>query len=89
MQDSDKIECVKQAISKIFFTLRNGKNLSINKLANEYDIEKSYLSKLERGKIDCRISSALRLCEANSVKFSEFAKLLENELGEDFKIIDE
>ncbi len=89
MQDA-KLSSFKKAIGKVFCDLRNKKdNVSLNKLALEYDIDKGSLSKLERGIYDCRLSTAWKLAQANGVKFSEFAKLLEEELGEDFSLIDE
>ena len=54
-----------------------------------YDIDKGTLSKLERGIYDCRISTAMKLCEANNINFSEFAIILEKELGSDFKFLEE
>ncbi len=84
----DKIEIFKSAIGKVFYNLRDSKNISLNKLALEYDIEKGSLSRLERGIYDCQLSTAWKLAEANGIKFSEFAKLLEEELGEKFTFID-
>ncbi len=91
MQDySEKVLLIKNKIGKIFRELRKKEGcISLNKLALEYDIDKGSLSKVERGIYDCRISTALKICEANGIKFSDFAKLLENELGEKFKFIDD
>ncbi|MBQ7287905.1 MAG: helix-turn-helix transcriptional regulator [Candidatus Gastranaerophilales bacterium] len=91
MQDNkDKIIIFKKAIGEIFHNLRNSKDkISINKLALEYDIDKGSLSKIERGIYDCRLSTAWKLAEANGIKFSEFAKILEEKLGDKFTFIDE
>lgn len=83
-----KIEIFKDAIGKVFYKLRNSKNISLNKLALEYDIAKGSLSRLEHGAYDCQLSTAWKLAEANGIKFSEFAMLLEEELGKDFTFID-
>ncbi|MBQ8458543.1 helix-turn-helix transcriptional regulator [bacterium] len=88
-QNNKKITYLKETLGKIFTQLRLKKNISINQLAFQYDIDKGSLSKLERGVYDCRISTAIKLAQANGIKFSEFAKLLENELGENFSLIDE
>ena len=63
--------------------------ISISKLAREYDLDRGNLSKLERGINGCNIVTAWKICEAANIKFSEFAKLLEKELGKDFKFTDE
>ena len=84
-----KIIKFKSAIGQVFSKLRaNNTDISLNKLALEYDIDKGSLSKLERGIYDCRLSTAWKLAQANGVKFSDFAKLLEEELGQNFTFID-
>ena len=91
MQDNGrKLSKFKNAIGTTFSILRkiNG-NFSINKLAMEYELDKGSLSKLERGIYDCRLSTAWKIAEANGIKFSDFAKILEKELGKDFTFIDE
>ena len=90
MQDcSNKIARFKVAIGEVFSELRNANSdISLNKLALEYDIDKGSLSKIERGIYDCRLSTAWKLAQANGVSFSDFAKLLEEKLGKDFTFID-
>lgn len=80
---------IKKAIGRVFNKIRKSKtNLSINQLAMQYDIDKSSLSKIERGFYDCRISTAWKIAEASGIKFSDFAKMLEDELSSDFSLID-
>lgn len=62
---------------------------SINNFAREYDIDRGHLSKIERGLVGCSLATAWKIAEATGIKFSEFAKLLEDELGDDFKLMDE
>ena len=89
-QQSEKILQIKKSLGKVFSKLRTQKGkISINQLAFEYDIDKGTLSKLERGLYDCRISTAIKLAQANGIKFSQFAKLLEDELGQNFSLVDE
>lgn len=88
MQDNIKIEIFKQAIGRVFNKLRTSNNISVNKLGLEYDINKGNISRIENGSYDCHLSTAWKLAEANGIKFSEFAKLLENELGESFTFVD-
>ena len=84
----DKILYLKNKLGKVFKFLREKQNnISINQLALECDLDKGSLSKLERGIYDCRISTALKICEASNIKFSDFAKLLEDELGDDFRFL--
>ena len=86
---NEKILIIKNKIGKVFREMREKSKISLNKLALEYDIDKGSLSKIERGIYDCRISTAIQICEANNIKFSDFAKILEAELGSDFKFIDD
>ena len=59
MQENLKIAIFKTAIGEVFSELRiTSNNVSLNKLALEYDIDKGSLSKLERGIYDCRLSTA-------------------------------
>ncbi len=86
--DKDKITDFKTAVGRVFCNLRNSNNISLNKLGLEYDINKGSISRIERRIYDCRLSTAWKLSEANGIKFSKFAKLLEEELGEDFTFVD-
>ena len=85
-EKNNKIPILKNKIGEIFKELREKKeNISINQMALIYEIDKGTLSKLERGIYDCRISTAIKVCEAYDIKFSDFAKLLEKKLGENFR----
>lgn len=78
------------AVGLIFKKLRIEKTQSsINNFAREYDIDRGHLSKIERGLVGCSLLTAWKIAEATGMKFSDFAKLLEEELGEDFKLMDE
>ena len=63
--------------------------VSISRLAREYDLDRGNLSKLERGINGCHIITVWKICEAANIKFSDFARLLEKSLGNDFKFMDE
>lgn len=69
--------------------LRNENKISLNSLANEYDINKGTLSKIENGNVNCKFINVWKISQALGIKFSEFAKILEDELGEEFSLIDE
>ena len=87
----DNIERTKfnKAVGAVVKKIRKNTDKSINKFALESDIDRGNLSRLERGSINCRMFTAWKISEASGIKFSEFAKLLENELGENFKIYDD
>lgn len=63
--------------------------LSCNRFANEYGLNDSNLGKIEKAEIDCKFVTAWKIAESLGMKLSDFVKILENELGEDFKLIDE
>lgn len=90
MQQENKIVQFYKAVGSVFKEIRENKSgISISRFAREYDIDRGNLSKIERGKLSCRILTAWKISEAAGIKFSDFAKLLEEKLGEDFKIFDE
>jgi len=55
----------------------------------EYDIDRGNLSLIERGLVGCNVMTAWRISEGSGVKFSTFARMLEQELGDEFKLMDE
>ena len=90
MQHEDKILQFQKAVGSVFKEIReNNSGISISRFAREYDIDRGNLSKMERGKLSCRILTAWKISEAAGIKFSDFAKLLEDKLGDGFKIFDE
>ncbi len=61
----------------------------INKLADEYDIGRATLSKLENGIHHRKFITIWKLSEALGIKCSELVRMLEEKLGDDFSLIDE
>lgn len=57
--------------------------------AYQYDLNDGNLNRIENGLIEPKFVTVWQIAEALDMKFSEFAKLLEEELGADFKLIDE
>lgn len=89
-QIEDKKNIFNKTLGQIIQNIRKeNKELSISRLAREYDLDRGNLSKLERGINGCNVITLWKVCEASGIKFSDFAKLLEEELGDDFKFIDE
>lgn len=64
-------------------------SLSCNKLANEFDIGNGNLNRIENGVVDCKFITLWKISEALGMKPSEFVKVLEDKLGENFSLIDE
>ena len=89
MQD-EKTEQFKKAVGQVIKEIRENKtDLSINKLALEFDFDKSNLSKIERGIYGIQLVTAWKISESLGIKFSDFAKLIEEKLGKNFKFMDE
>ncbi|MCM1265580.1 MAG: helix-turn-helix transcriptional regulator [Candidatus Gastranaerophilales bacterium] len=89
MQDENKKHYFIEKVGMLLKNIRIKKNISISKISSEYDIDKSTWSKIERGFYSIELATIWRMAEALDMKFSEFSKLLEKELGDNFKLIDE
>lgn len=63
--------------------------ISRKKFADEYDLNDSNLSKIERGLIEAKFVTLLKILQALDITPSEFMKELENKLGKNFTLIDE
>ncbi len=63
--------------------------IPLEQLANEYDIPKSTLSKIERGVHNCQFVNLWKISEALNIKCSDLIKLLEERLGDSFSLTDE
>lgn len=63
-------------------------NLSLNKFAYSFDISRGNLSKIENAESECKFVTFWKIAEALGLKPSEFVKILERELGEEFTLID-
>ena len=89
MQDK-KTKKFKKAVGEVIKNIRQTKtNLSINQMALEFDFDKSNLSKIERGVYGIQLITAWKISEALGIKFSDFAKMIENKLDKNFKLMDE
>ena len=89
MQEEKIIE-FKKALGLVIKEIRETKTgLSINQLSNEFDFDKGNMSKIERGVFDIQFSTGWKISQALGIKFSDFAKMLEEKLGEDFSLLDD
>ncbi len=87
---SEKTLQFRKTLGKIIKQIRMDKTgLSGNKFANEYDIGNGNISRIQNGEVDCKFITIWKIAESLGIKFSELSKILEEELGEDFKLIDE
>ncbi len=81
---SEKKSILQVAIGKIVSRKRKELNKGINKFSFEYDIGNGLLSRLENGSSESKITTLWKIANAFGMKFSEFIRLVEEELPEDF-----
>ena len=80
---------LRRVLGSTIKTLRENQQISGNKLANEYDIGNGNLSRIENAVIDCKFITLWKISEALNMKFSELAMYIEENLEENFKLMDE
>ncbi len=90
MQDEDiliqnirKKELLK-TLGIIVNSQRKAIHKGINTFSYEYDIGNGLLSRLEKGMIDTKITTLWRLSNAFGYKCSDFVKLIEDSMPDDF-----
>lgn len=86
--NSKKAQIIFEILAETIKTLRLKKNKSIRLLADEFEIQKSMISRLENGKNEPRLVSILTLCEALDIKPSELFKIIEEKLPNNFSLIE-
>ncbi len=84
-ENKKKIVC--DALAKTVKKLRGDKSRYMH--CAEYGISTSILSNIERALKDPQLTTLMKLAESFGLKFSEFAKLLENELPDNFSFYDD
>ncbi len=90
MQDDDekimneRKKVLLTAIGKIVYKKRIEINKGINTFSFEYDIGNGLLTKLEKGESDSKISTIWKLANAFGYNCSDFIKIIEKNLSEDF-----
>ncbi|MDO5437859.1 MAG: helix-turn-helix transcriptional regulator [bacterium] len=88
-QDNEKVLHFNKILGELIKEKRMKEaKISLNKFAREYDFDRGNLSKIENGILNCRLVTAWKISEALGIKFSEFAKILEDNLEENFTLID-
>ena len=86
--NTQKSELIFKALAKVIRQEREKQNKSLRVLADEYDIQKSLLSRLENGINEPKLISIWTISEALNMPVSELIKLVENELPENFSLTD-
>ena len=84
----EKKTIISQTIGKIVKEYRQKQHKSISLISDEIGMTKSMWADLEKGIKDPQLTTVIRIAEALNVKSSEIIIKLENELGENFSLID-
>ncbi len=86
--NSKKAEMIYITLGNILRTKRENLNKSQRILADEFDIQKSLISRLENGINEPKLVSIWTLCNALDIKISDLFKELENALPDDYSLIE-
>lgn len=86
--NTKKAEIIFTALAKVLRTERERQGKSIRLLADEYDIQKSLISRLENGINEPKLISLWTVCEALDIPLSEIIKRAERELPDTFSLIE-
>ena len=86
---SEKTLHLTKKLGELIRNERMIKNLSCTKFAYQFDIDKGNLNRIENGLIDCKFTTLWKISEAIGLKLSELIKILENNLGDNFKLDDD
>ena len=87
---SKKEELITKKLSQVIKKLIKEKTgYSATKFAYSYDIEKSTVLRIQRGDVYCKLITIWKIANALGIKCSELISYIENELCEEFTLIDE
>lgn len=87
-KNSQKAQNYYKTLGKIITKQRVNKNKSRRLLADEYGIGNSLFCRIEHGQNDPHLSSLLSISEALGVKLSVLIAAVEDDLPEDFTLLD-
>ncbi len=82
--NSKKAQKIIKVLAKLIKEERIKQNKSQRLLADEFDIPKSMLSRLENGINEPKLISLISVCEALNIKLSSLIKKLEDECLDSF-----
>ena len=86
--NSKKSEIIFATLAQQLKQEREKQNKSIRLLADEFDIQKSLISRLENGINEPKLISIWTLCEALNLKPSELLRRVEENLPCEFSLIE-
>ena len=86
--NSKKSELIFKALSEVLKEERIKQKKSIRILADEFDLQKSLISRLENCVNEPKLISLWSVCEALGLKPSELMKRIEKYLPKDFSLIE-
>ena len=75
-------------LAKVIKQEREKQKKSLRLFADEFDIQKSLLSRIENGKNEVKIISLWTISEALGLSMSELFEKIEKELPKDFSLIE-
>lgn len=86
---SEKSLHLTKKLGEVIRKIRTSKGISCTKFAYQFDIDKGNLNRIENGIIDCKFTTLWKVAEALNIKLIDLIKILEKELGENFKLDDD
>lgn len=86
--NSKKAEIIIELIAQALREEREKLNKSQRVLADEYDIQKSLINRLENGSNEPKIISLWSVCDALDIKLSNLIKKVEQKLPVNFSLIE-
>jgi len=86
--NTKKAQIIFKILADLIREERMRRNKSQRVLADEYDIQKSMLSRIENGLNEPKLVSLMTICEALEIKMSELFAKLEERIPKDFSLID-
>lgn len=86
--NSKKAEIIYKTLGEILKEEREKQNKSQRILADEYDIQKSLISRLENGINEPKLISLWTVCDALNITIYDLLKKVYKKLPENFTLID-
>lgn len=86
--NTEKSKIIIQAIAEVIKEQRQKLSKSQRLLADEFEIQKSLLSRLENGVNEPKIVSLFMISEALGLNIADFFKLVAEKLPKDFTVLD-
>ena len=87
-KENKKAELIFRLLAHELKAERENQKKSLRILAYEFDIQKSLISRLENGINEPKLISIWTLCEALNIKPSELLKRVEDNLPDEFSLIE-